>query len=261
MIHFQVITLFPEFMTNYLKEGVVSQAFAQKLATLNLINPRQFAVDGHRSVDDRPYGGGDGMVMMAEVLEKAMHARPHQDDHVIYLSPQGSRLTEKKVISLAKKPSLTLIAGRYAGVDQRFLNQYVHEEISIGDFVLSGGELPALCLMDAILRKIPGVLGHGDSAEKDSFASEQGLEGPLFTRPLQWQEQQVPAILLSGHHQKIEEWKKKMSDLITWIRRPDLGPQSPVEKQILKKFFESLTDEDKKSCGLNDVKLPGNHDE
>ncbi|MFN9067752.1 MAG: tRNA (guanosine(37)-N1)-methyltransferase TrmD, partial [Bdellovibrionales bacterium] len=211
-MNFQVLTLFPQLIESVLSEGVVGQAFKRKMLGLDLINPRNFAEDIHRSVDDRPYGGGDGMVMLPQVLSTALMARPCHADHVIYMSPQGQTLNEKKVSELSQQKCLTVICGRYAGVDQRFINQYVDEEISLGDFVLSGGELAALCLIDAVARKLPGVLGHAESADSDSFAAGKGLEGPLFTRPQIWQNEIVPPILLSGDHKKIARWRKNISD-------------------------------------------------
>lgn len=255
MIQFQVLSLFPDFFASFLKEGVVAQAFQKKLASLSVINPRDFAIDGHRSVDDRPYGGGDGMVMLPEVLQKAFESRPLKSDHIVYLSPQGALLNEKKVLELAQKPQVTLICGRYAGVDQRWLNHSVHEEISVGDYVLSGGELPALCLMDAVIRKIPGVLGHSESATHDSLVGEAGLEAPLFTRPLHWEQQEVPKVLLSGHHGQIADWRKKMGELVTLKKRPDLFKKS-TDPRALKLFLGSLTPEEKKSCGLDQFEWP-----
>jgi tRNA (guanine37-N1)-methyltransferase len=249
-MNFQILTLFPQMIESALLDGVVGQAFKRKLLGLELINPREFSNDVHRSVDDRPFGGGDGMVMLPDVLCTALQARKVHEDHVIYLSPQGQVLNEKKVLELSQKKCITLICGRYAGIDQRFLNQYVDEEISIGDFVLSGGELPALCLVDAVSRKIPGVLGHSESAQSDSFASGSVLEGPLFTRPQVWQNEAVPQVLLSGDHKKIALWRKNISELYTYLKRPDLLKMNSQELDRLLIFFKSLSEDDKKSCGL-----------
>jgi tRNA (guanine37-N1)-methyltransferase len=247
---FQVITIFPHLIQGALKEGVVGQSFQHEHLSLSCLNPRDFSTDIHRKVDDRPLGGGDGMVMLPEILNKTLQSRAEKNDRVILLSPQGKKLDEKMVMELSQENCLTLICGRYAGLDQRFINKEVDDEISIGDFVLSGGELAALCLIDAVARKIPGVLGHSQSADLDSFANGQGLEGPLFTRPQVWNEQQVPAILLSGDHKKIAEWRKNIASLVTLFRRPDLQKLNVTEEQNLKFFFEKLSDEDKKVCGL-----------
>lgn len=250
MIHFQILSLFPQIFQAVLQEGVVGSAFQKKICQLHLINPRDFSDDSHRSVDDRPFGGGDGMVMRPEILEKALNARPNQGDHVIYLSPQGTPLTESRVMELSKMPVLTLVCGRYAGVDQRFINTFVDEEISMGDFVLSGGELPALCLIDAIARKLPGVLGHSESAQQDSFSGHLGLEGPLFTRPQTWQGQTVPSVLLSGDHAKIAEWRLQISRLVTLYRRPDLNSSTQNELANLRLFFNKLSAQEKQVCGI-----------
>ncbi len=250
---FQIISVFPSLFDSYLSQGVLSQALKKNLFQYQVLNPRDQSTDSYKSVDDRPFGGGDGMVMLPEVLEATMKKRTLKKDHVIYLSPQGKPLTDEKVNQLQAKVEMTLICGRYSGVDQRFLNEYVDEEISIGDYVLSGGELGALVLMDALVRKIPGSLGHLESAEKDSFALP-GLEHPLFTRPQDWKGQKVPAILLSGNHALMEQWKINVSQLVTLKKRPDLLHLSAKEFQILKAFFNSMTDDEKRVCGLEDLK-------
>ena len=249
---FQILSVFPTMFDSYLSQGVMSQALKKNLFSYEVLNPRDFSTDNYKSVDDRPFGGGDGMVMLPEILEATMKARKHKKDYVVYLSPQGQPLTEKKANELKSKTELTLICGRYGGIDQRIINEYVDEEISIGDYVLSGGELAALVLMDSVIRKIPGALGHQESAEKDSFAIP-GLEHPLFTRPQDWKGKKVPAILLSGNHALIEQWKINVSQLITLKKRPDLLHLSPKEFDILKKFLKSMSDEDKKVCGLEDL--------
>jgi tRNA (guanine37-N1)-methyltransferase len=249
---FQMITVFPEIITTYLSNGVLSQALKKNLFQCDVLNPRDFTSDRYKSVDDRPFGGGDGMVMLAEVLEETLQSRKEKDDYVIYLSPQGTPLNEKKVQELLLKKNLTLICGRYGGIDQRVINRYVDEEISIGDYVLSGGELAAMVVMDTLVRKIPGVLGHQDSASLDSFAIE-GLEHPLFTRPQEWNGEKVPTILTSGHHEKIAFWKKNISRLVTLKKRPDLLKIQTAEKIELKKFWDQLSAEEKRACGLEDL--------
>lgn len=240
----------------YLQEGVVGSAYKNKRFSIQLINPRSFATDTHKSADDRPFGGGDGMVMLPEILELALNSRAEKNDHIVYLSPQGSHFCEKKVNEFYSKKNITLICGRYAGLDQRFINTFVDEEISMGDFVISGGELAALCVIDAVVRKIPGSLGNSDSARDDSFAGHQGgLECPLFTRPQIWREQAVPEILLSGHHGRIQIWRDQIAKLVTLKKRPDLISLNDFEKKQLHKFYSQLTSEDKKVCDIEGLQL------
>lgn len=255
-MNFQILSLFPDLIESYLKDGVVASAYKKNLFSLQLINPRSYALDQHKSVDDRPFGGGDGMVMMPEIMEKALAARSEKNDHVVYLSPQGTHFCEKKVNEFYQKKNITLICGRYAGLDQRFINTYVDEEISLGDFVISGGELAALCVMDAVVRKIPGSLGHVDSAIEDSFAGpDGGLESPLFTRPQVWQGHTVPEILLSGHHGRIQIWRDQIAKLATLKKRPDLSKLSDFEKKQLQKFYSQLTPDEKKVCDIEGLQF------
>lgn len=250
---FQILTLFPKLVESYLSEGVVQQAWKKNLFQFALINPRDFASDNHKSVDDRPFGGGDGMVMLPEILEKALRARPWKEGKVIYLSPQGKPLTEAKVKELSRESTLTLVCGRYGGIDQRALNEYIDEEISIGDYVISGGELAALVVMDSVVRKIPGALGHAQSAESDSFAQAGNLEHPLFTRPQIWNSISVPEILTSGNHGKIREWQKFMGQLVTLKKRPELLKLDEKEKHELQEFYQRLSDADRKACGVENL--------
>ncbi len=250
---FQILTVFPSMIDSYLSQGVTAQAFKKNLFEYQILNPRDQATDNYKSVDDRPFGGGDGMVMLPEIMEATLRKRPFKNDHIVYLSPQGKPFTDKKANELKSKNEVTLICGRYGGVDQRVLNEFVDEEISIGDYVLSGGELAALVLMDAVVRKIPGALGHSESADKDSF-SIPGLEHPLFTRPQDWKGRKVPEILLSGNHALIEQWKINVSQLVTLKKRPDLLHLSPKEFDVLKKFYKSMTEAEKKVCGIEDLK-------
>lgn len=252
--HFQLITLFPKVVDNFLELGVVGQAQKKNLIEVTCHNPRDYTSDVHHSVDDRPFGGGDGMCMLVEPLaqavDQALVCRPQA--RRIYLSPQGRTLNQGLVQEFAQAPDLILLAGRYAGVDQRLLNQYQFEEVSVGDYVLSGGELAALVLMDAVARFIPGVLGHGESAAKDSFAGGL-LEAPLFTRPRETFGAAVPEVLLSGNHARIEEWKKWMSVFVTLKKRPDLKPLkalSDKDLQKLKKFWSTLSEAELKAVGL-----------
>lgn len=252
-MNFHVITLFPEMVEQNFAYGIIGQAKEKGLLNLRTINPRQFAQDIHKTVDDRPYGGGDGMIMLAEILSKSIESIPlKQRGKVIYLSPQGKTLQDQKVRELAQEENLTLICGRYGGIDQRVINHFVDEEISIGDYVLSGGELAASVLMDAVSRMIPGVLGHGGSKDQDSFADGL-LECPHFTRPRQCLDQSVPALLFSGDHRRIEIWKKNISKLVTLKKRPDLLESNISKEEIaeLRVFLNELTEADKKVLGVN----------
>lgn len=219
-----VVTLFPEMFDAISQGGVVGRAIRGGTISLDKWNPRDFTHDKHKTVDDRPYGGGPGMLMMVQPLTDAIHAAKAAlgaDSKVIYLSPQGRRLTQAGVKELASVSKLILVAGRYEGVDERVIQTEIDEEWSIGDYVLSGGELPAMVLIDAVARAIPGVLGKADSFEQDSF-TDGLLDCPHYTRPEVLNGMQVPAVLLSGHHESIRRWRLKQSLGRTWLRRPDL---------------------------------------
>jgi len=228
MIHLDVVTLFPEMFEAITGSGITQRARDKGFYELVLWNPRDFSTNAYRSVDDRSYGGGPGMVMMAQPLSKALAAARQRQlscgvrrTRTIYLSPQGRPLTQKIVEELGQLEGLVLLAGRYEGVDERLLQAEVQDQISIGDYVLSGGELPAMVLMDALIRRIPGVLNDAESAQQDSF--EEGLlDFPHYTRPELYQGEPVPAVLLSGHHVDIARWRMKQSLGRTWERRPDL---------------------------------------
>ncbi len=230
---FSLISIFPEIVQESLRLGVVGQALTKKLIQIDYINPREFTKDVHKTVDDRPFGGGDGMVMLSEPLQQAvLKAQEFEAGlkvadlnaprcQVVCLSPQGRPLTTSLVRELAKNQHLILVCGRYGGIDQRFLNESVDIEISMGDFILAGGEIAAAALIEAMAREVPGVLGHAESSFKDSF-SEGLLEGPSWTRPRTWGEQDVPELLLNGNHKRIEEWRSLVSWIVTLDRRPDL---------------------------------------
>lgn len=221
---FQVITLFPEMFSALTESGVSRRAQQNSLYQLSTWNPREFTHDRHKTVDDRPYGGGPGMVMMYQPLKEtidAIQAKAGNKSHVIYLSPQGSPLTQAKVQQLAALEDVTLLCGRYEGIDERLLETEVDEEISVGDFVVSGGELPAMMLMDAVIRLLPGALGHKQSAQQDSF-SDGLLDCPHYTRPEQVAQMSVPKVLLEGNHAKIDAWREQQKQLRTAQRRPDL---------------------------------------
>ncbi len=219
-----VISLFPDMFSSITNFGVTGQAVKKGLLTVDTWNPRDFTHDKHRTVDDRPYGGGPGMLMMVQPLRDAIHTAKKSakgSAKVIYLSPQGRKLDQAGVEELAQNENLILICGRYEGVDERIIQQEVDEEWSIGDFVLTGGELPAMTLIDAVVRFVPGVLGDFASAEEDSFANGW-LDCPHYTRPELLDGQEVPAVLMSGNHKEISRWRLKQSLGRTWLRRPEL---------------------------------------
>ena len=222
MIRFEVVTLFPEMFAAITGSGITSRALEAGLYSLTTWNPRDFAADRYRTVDERPYGGGPGMVMMAQPLERALDGiKLAGGGKVIYLSPQGKKLDHRRVLEFSKEKSLTLLCGRYEGVDERLLERRVDEEISIGDFVLSGGELAAMALVDAVVRQLPGALGDEASAVEESFADGL-LDCPQYTRPEVYAGAKVPEVLLSGHHENIRRWRLKQALGRTWLRRPDL---------------------------------------
>jgi tRNA (guanine37-N1)-methyltransferase len=238
---FSVVTLFPEMFDNFFSQGVIGKAVKKGLIEVSLYNPRDYTHDKHRTVDDRPYGGGPGMLMMMQPLTDAIasaKAAASEKVKVVYLSPQGSKLDFAGVQTLSQYTDLVLVAGRYEGIDERIIQTLVDEEWSIGDYVLSGGELPAMVLMDAVSRLIPDVLGHSKSAVEDSFTNGL-LDCPHYTRPETYEDMTVPKVLLSGDHEKIRQWRLTESLKRTLQRRPDLlNNLALTEEQqaILKKF-------------------------
>lgn len=225
-MRFGLVTIFPEMFDALIDFGVTGRAIRDGIVELGFWNPRDYAQDRHRSVDDRPYGGGPGMVMSAPPLLAAIREAKSAvggQARVVYLSPQGQRLTQALAASLSSEEALVLVAGRYEGIDERVVEAAVDEEISIGDYVLSGGELPAMVLMDAVIRLLPGALGHGDSAAQDSF-SDGLLDCPHYTRPEMFEGRSVPEVLMSGDHDKIRRWRLEQSRQRTRERRPDLTP-------------------------------------
>ena len=244
-----LITLFPEMFSALTDYGISGRAIKNGLVQCNSFNPRDFTEDRHQTVDDRPYGGGPGMVMMIEPLRKAISVAKDwagDDALVVYLSPQGQVLGQQAVNRFATQQSLILIAGRYEGIDERLIALEIDEEWSIGDYVLSGGELPAMVLMDALIRQLPGALGHSDSADQDSFA-EGLLDCPHYTRPEDYQGQVVPEVLLSGNLEKIRRWRLQQSLLRTQQRRPDLLDRLELNKEqkaLLKEVSAALADDD-----------------
>lgn len=248
MIRFDCVTLFPEAFVAVSDYGITRRAREEGLWRLALWNPRDFTTDNYRTVDDRPYGGGPGMVMLAGPLAKAIAAAKAAapgDAKVIHLSPQGAVMDHGKVMELSAEKRLILLCGRYEGVDERLLEGAVDEELSIGDYVLSGGELAAMAVIDAVVRQIPGALGDEGSAEQESFVHGL-LDCPQYTRPEVYEGKVVPPVLLSGHHAQIERWRLKQSLGRTWSRRPELLERrgmSDAERKLLEEFKQEMNKE------------------
>ena len=237
MKRFDVVTLFPDMFAALTEHGITQRARDRGLFELVLWNPREFAQNAYRSVDDRPYGGGPGMVMMAEPLAKALRAAKVRQRNcgvsqvqTLYMSPQGRRLEQALVDELAGAEGLVLLAGRYEGVDERLIETEIDMEVSIGDYVVSGGELPAMVLLDSIIRRMPGVLGDADSAEEESFVAGI-LDCPHYTRPEEYAGRVVPPVLLSGNHADIRRWRMKQALGKTWRCRPDLLARTQLDAE------------------------------
>ena len=245
MIRFDCVTLFPEAFAAVADHGITRRAREDGLWSLALWNPRDFTTDNYRTIDDRPYGGGPGMVMLAEPLAKAIAAAKaagQGEAKVIHLSPQGAVMDHRKVMELCAEQRLILLCGRYEGVDERLIHGVVDEELSIGDYVLSGGELAAMVLIDAVVRQLPGALGDGMSAQQESFVNGL-LDCPQYTRPEVYEGQAVPPVLMSGHHAHIERWRLKQSLGRTWMRRPELLERrgvSEAEQKLLEEFKQEM---------------------
>ena len=221
MFQAQVFTLYPEVFPGPLAKGLYGKALSNKLWNLNVINIRDAATDKHKTVDDTPYGGGTGMLLKADVLAKALDQKVQKGERIFYLSPKGKKFDQKYAQELSKEKSISLICGHFEGVDERVLTTRNIEEISIGDYILSGGETAALVVLDSILRLLPGVIGNDKSSVDETF--ENGLlEYPQYTKPQVWEEKSVPEVLLSGDHGKIKDWRLSQSEAITRDRRPDL---------------------------------------
>ena len=259
-MQFDVVTLFPEMFAAVTASGITRRALDEGRWTLRTWNPRDFTHDNYRTVDDRPYGGGPGMVMLAEPLEAAIAAavaRQHDAGlgrpRVLLMSPQGRPLTHERVmawrdgaVETTEGCGVVLVCGRYEAIDQRLIERVVDEEVSLGDFVLSGGELAAMAVIDAVVRQLPGVLGDAASAPQDSFAGvgDGGLlDCPHWTRPEVWRDEAVPAVLMSGHHARIVQWRREQAVIATWNKRPDLikrarvaGRLSRVDEQVLSRL-------------------------
>ena len=221
MLNARIFTLYPEFFPGYLGQGIFGKALSEKKWKLDTVNIRDYAFDKHKTVDDTPYGGGEGMLMKADVLATSIDKNVGSGEKIIYLSPRGKLFNHQFAKKLAQEKTVNIICGHFEGVDERLLYTRNIEEISIGDFVLSGGEGASLIILDALLRFIPGILGNKNSAQYESF--ENGLlEYPQFTKPQIWEEKSVPDVLLSGDHAKIKDWRLSQSEAITRDRRPDL---------------------------------------
>ena len=238
-----VITLFPEFVASAVQVGVVGRALGRGQVVVTPISPREFARDARKTVDDRPFGGGPGMVLKVEPTRSALRAARDKlpaGSRCIYLGAEGAPLTQAKVAELAALPGMVLLAGRYEGVDERLLATEVDETISIGDYVLSGGELPALVLIDAVVRTLPGVLGDDESAQQDSFMTGL-LDWPHYTRPEELEGMQVPEVLIGGNHEAIRRWRLQQALGRTWVRRPDLLARKALtaEEQALLDEFKA----------------------
>jgi tRNA (guanine37-N1)-methyltransferase len=241
-VRFDVVTLLPE-MFEAARLGVTGRAFERGQAQLRLWSPRDYTHDVHRTVDDRPYGGGPGMVMKVEPLRAAIldAKRAAPASRVAYLSPQGRRFDQQAAAELAGREGMILVAGRYEGIDERIIARYVDEEWSIGDYVLSGGELAAMVVMDAVIRLLPGVLGHEDSAAQDSYVAGL-LDCPHYTRPEEIDGLRVPAVLLGGNHEAIRRWRLKQALGRTWERRPDLLAHRELtgeERKLLDEYLDA----------------------
>lgn len=239
-----ILTLFPGMFEGFLGESIIKRAIANNLIEIEIINIRDYAFDKHKQVDDTPFGGGCGMLLKPEPLSRALEDI-QQKGKVIFTSPQGKTLNQDLVKELIKEENITIIAGHYEGIDERVIEKYVDMEISIGDYVLTGGELPSMIIADAIARLVPGVLGNSESYTNDSFFNGL-LDCPHYTRPAQYEGQDVPEVLLSGHHKNIEKWRKKESIKRTLLRRPDL-----IEKKDFTKEETKILEEVKKELAYD----------
>jgi len=246
-LKFAVITLFPELLESFLAVGVIGRAVKDNKISVSLFNPRDYTNDTHRTVDDRPFGGGPGMVMKAEPLVAALRAAKvgMPNATTVYLSPQGTPLEQVMLRQMCERVSangIVLLAGRYEGIDERVIAEFVDMEISIGDYVLSGGEIAAMVVVDALGRLVPGVLGHSSSAAEDSFGEDGLLDHPHYTRPEVLGQNAVPAVLKSGDHKAIAKWRRRMALTRTWQRRPDLLARASLtaaDKMVLKQLSDA----------------------
>jgi len=233
-VRIDVITLFPEMVEQVVKYGVVGRAEDQNLISLECWNPRNYTLDKHRTVDDRPYGGGPGMLMKVQPLEETIQAvrEKNPQAQLVYLSPQGKLVDQDMLAKQIKAGSVIFLCGRYEGIDERLVQQEVDQEWSIGDYIISGGELAAMVCIDAMTRLIPGALGHEQSAQQDSF-SDGLLDYPHYTRPDEYKGMKVPEVLMNGNHRHIEDWRERQSLGRTWQRRPDLLELKVLDDRLL----------------------------
>ena len=234
-----IITPVPEVIKVLIENSIIRKSIDNHVASIEVINLRDFGIGNYKQIDDSPYGGGSGMVMMAEPLTKAVKSIHHKRrGNIILMSPQGKTLDHRKVVELSNAKFLTIVCGRYEGIDQRFIDNYVDDEISIGDYVVTGGELPALILIDAISRLVPGVVGKYSSVENDSFYNGL-LKGPVYTRPRKFENISIPEVLLSGNHQKIKDWRIRQSLIATLKTKPELIKEIKLTKKQ-KKLLEEI---------------------
>lgn len=245
MLNVTVLTVFPELFPGFLGYSLTGKALEEQKWQLQAVNIRDYAFDRHKSVDDTPCGGGAGMIMRPDVLGRAIEAN-HTRGRIIYMSPKGRPLTQKLVHELSREEELTIVCGRFEGIDERVIEAYNVEEISIGDYILTGGEQAAQIMLDAVVRLLPGVLGNEASLEDESFENFL-LEYPQYTRPTEWEGRSVPEVLLSGHHRKIADWRREQAEIATKAKRPDLFKKYLDSKIVrcikLKNFIKGKTDE------------------
>ena len=247
-MNFNVITIFPEFIDGFRETGFIKRAIGKNIISINVINLRNFSSDKHKRVDDRPYGGGPGMVLQYEPIKKALLSlNPNfkNDNKVIYLSPQGKTLNQKKLNLLSSLKNITLLCGRYEGVDQRVLDDFVDEEISLGDYVISGGEIPSMVIMEGVCRLIPGTIDDEESVKQESFQNNL-LDHPHFTRPEIIDDKKVPEVLLKGNHLEINQWRRKQALGMTWKKRPELLKQVKLSKEDDKLLNDYISESKKK---------------
>jgi len=247
-MNFNVITIFPEFIDGFRETGFIKRAIGKNIISINVINLRNFSTDKHKRVDDRPYGGGPGMVLQYEPIKKALLSlNPDfkNDNKVIYLSPQGKTLNQKKLNSLSSLKNITLLCGRYEGVDQRVLNDFVDEEISLGDYVISGGEIPSMVIMEGVCRLISGTIDDEESVKQESFQNNL-LDHPHFTRPEIIEDKKVPEVLLKGNHLEINQWRWKQALGMTWKKRPELLKQVKLSKEDDKLLNDYISESKKR---------------
>ena len=254
MNKFQIITLFPDYFSSPLKAGLLGRAFKEGLMEVSFSNPRQFTKDGR--VDDYPFGGGDSMILSYTPLKKSLENFTKRG-YVVYPSPQGRPWTARKARAFSKHPLITFICGRYGGVDERFIRDCVDEEISLGDYILNGGEAAVLTLLESLSRFIPGVLGNKKSAEEESFEGQGLLEGPGWTRPQHIEGHKIPEVLFSGHHENIKDFRFSASLILTALKRPDLMKDSSLQRELpgAREKLKNLSSEELKSLGIRPVDL------